>query len=623
MGDMSAWQERGEHLPGTPQSQESSANSAAVQRGSKRQQGPEQALTLAQQVMAGLDTTRLSGTATYPEGAGPGAQDASAAETARAGVYSSRPGAADVAVSSAGPGVADLSDDEDENAAFQSFITGRMAKLQRDPNIARIQRLLASRRRTRSRLTELTLTLDLTLSIIALLLAQQYRDVLSHVVPVYLYVHVFGISDTLLLGGLIIVIWPVVFSLFGLYRPSWIANRFSALRVLGAVLVCSLSASGILYFLYADRTRWFLLSFTALDAVLLTALRLLLRPLASVRALRRRVLIVGTGRLAIDAARAVASRRKQGMELVGTVGPERPPLSEPVEFDEWAAKTYLAWTPPRLGDVHETPQVVRDREVDLILIALTPRERREASWVLSSMASLPVQVYVVPDVTTETAKTAVDVIDGMPIVGLSESAISGWALRIKRLMDLMMCIPALLILWPLMVAIAIAIRLDSPGPALFKQERVGQHNRRFKIYKFRTMYVDAERRARELAVRTEEGLIHKQRGDPRISRVGALLRRTSLDELPQLLNVLKGDMSVVGPRPEMPWIVERYRAWQYRRLLVPQGITGWWQVHGRSERVLHLHTQDDIYYVRNFSLWLDVKILLMTIKAVFTGKGAF
>jgi exopolysaccharide biosynthesis polyprenyl glycosylphosphotransferase len=211
----------------------------------------------------------------------------------------------------------------------------------------------------------------------------------------------------------------------------------------------------------------------------------------------------------------------------------------------------------------------------------------------------------------------------MPVLGLTESGVTGWNLRIKRLIDLVICIPILLLVWPLMVIIAVAVRLDSPGPAIFAGERVGQHNRRFKMYKFRTMVMDADRRAREVAVRTGDGLVHKRPDDPRVTRVGAFLRKTSLDELPQLFNILKGDMSVVGPRPELPWIVERYRAWQYRRLLVPQGLTGWWQVHGRSDRVLHLNTQDDIFYVRNYSIWLDIRILLMTIKVVFTGRGAF
>jgi exopolysaccharide biosynthesis polyprenyl glycosylphosphotransferase len=511
--------------------------------------------------------------------------------------------------------------DEDEEDFH--YITGRMARLTRDPEYRTLQRRLANRRRFRSRLIELTLVLDLSLSVAALALAQRYRQVLTGVVPVTLYAHIWNVQDTVVLGGLMLVIWPTVFSLLGLYDASWMADRFSPLRVLLAVGVSSLATSGVMYFLQADRTRWFLLSFTALDALLLCASRFILRPLTRLRALRRRVLIVGTGRLAIDTARTVVDREGVGLQLVGVAGPDRPPLVEQFEDDEWEQPARPAWTPPRLGEIRDTPQLVAENEIDLILIALTATERREASWVISSTAHLPVQVFVLPDVVAETAKTAASEIDGMPVIGLTESAISGWTLRIKRVMDLAMTVPALILLSPVLAAVAVAIRLDSPGPALFRQERVGQHNRRFTMLKFRTMYVDAEQRAREVAVKTTDGLVHKRRDDPRITRVGRFLRRTSLDELPQLINVARGDMSVVGPRPELPWIVEKYRAWQYRRLQVPQGITGWWQVHGRSDRVLHLHTQDDIYYVRNFSLWLDVKILLLTVKAIVTGRGAF
>ncbi|HEX9412914.1 MAG TPA: sugar transferase [Ktedonobacterales bacterium] len=513
-------------------------------------------------------------------------------------------------------------EDDDDQDGYQ-HITGRMARLTRDPAYLHLQRRLANRRRMRSRLIELTLVLDLSLSVASLLLAQRYRQVLSGIVPVTLYAHIFNVQDTFVLGGLMVVIWPVVFSLFGLYDASWTADRFSPVRVFLAVLVSSLATSGVLYFLQADRTRWFLLAFTVLDALLLAATRLILRPLTSRPGLRRRVLVVGTGRLAIDTARTVVHRERLGLRLVGVVGPERPPLTEPVAEDDWRSPAYQAWTPPRLGGIDDIPHLVAEHEIDLILLALTAAERRDASWIISSMAHLPVQLYVLPDVVTETAKTAIGAIDGMPVIGLTESAISGWTLRIKRVMDLAMTIPALIVLSPVLTAVAVAVRLDSPGPALFKQERVGQHNRRFTIFKFRTMYLDADHRAREVAVRTGDGLVHKRRDDPRITRVGAFLRRTSLDELPQLFNIVRGDMSVVGPRPEMPWIVEKYRAWQYRRLLVPQGLTGWWQVHGRSDRVLHLHTQDDIYYVRNFSLWLDIKILLLTIKSVLTGRGAF
>lgn len=185
----------------------------------------------------------------------------------------------------------------------------------------------------------------------------------------------------------------------------------------------------------------------------------------------------------------------------------------------------------------------------------------------------------------------------------------------KRALDISLALPALLVLAPLMLLIAVIIRLDSPGPALFKQMRVGKGGRLFCMYKFRSMTSDA-------------GVIinglHKKKDDARITRVGRFIRKTSLDELPQLVNVLLGQMSLVGPRPELPEIVlTRYESWQYRRLLVPQGITGWWQVTGRGKKLLWKHTDDDLYYVKRASLLFDVKLLIMTISAVLGRDGAF
>jgi len=166
--------------------------------------------------------------------------------------------------------------------------------------------------------------------------------------------------------------------------------------------------------------------------------------------------------------------------------------------------------------------------------------------------------------------------------------------------------------------------LGSPGPAIIGQERVGENGRLFKMLKFRTMVADADERIEEVLRRDDSGqLIHKAQNDPRVTKVGHVLRRFSLDELPQLLNVLKGDMSLVGPRPEMPWLVDRYESWQRKRFAVPQGITGWWQINGRSDKPMHLNTEDDLYYVYNYSLWFDVLILLRTPAAVLRGKGAF
>jgi exopolysaccharide biosynthesis polyprenyl glycosylphosphotransferase len=517
------------------------------------------------------------------------------------------------------PASAPPDDADEEDMGFST--TTRMARLSRNPEYREVERLLANRRRARSRLSEMMLLVDVVLSVLLIVLIEHFSDSIANIVPQIRYLKT---PDALIFAAIVAVVWPVVFSLLGLYRSSWVNNIFAPLRALISVGLAGLAVSGILYFLVLDRMRIFWLTFVIVDAVLLALARVVLRPLARLGAPRRRILIIGTGRLAIDGARAVSARSAIGLEIIGVVGPRREFHPEPDMPSHWQEALYHRWVSWRLGDLRDAPRVIREKQVDLVLIALSPRERHEASWLISSLANLPVQLYVLPDVVTETAKIAVDEIDGIPVIGLTESAISGWNARVKRLMDLAICIPVLILATPLMLLIALIVRLDSPGPALFRQERIGQHNRRFVMLKFRTMRVDTEQRMKDAAERTAtKDLIHKRRDNPNITRFGAFLRRTSLDELPQLLNILKGDMSVVGPRPELPWIVERYRAWQYRRLLVPQGLTGWWQVNGRSNRVLHLHTQDDIFYVRNYSLWLDIKILLMTIKIVLTGRGAF
>lgn len=523
------------------------------------------------------------------------------------------------AAQTTGPSLSADMDDGDEES--QLSITARMARLSRNPEYLQVERLLANRRRARARLSELMLLVDVILSLLLILVIDRFNIPISQLVPQIRYLKT---TDAFIFAGIVVLVWPIVFSLLGLYRSSWVNNIFASMRAFLAVGVAGLAVSGVLYFLVLDRMRVFWLTFVVFDALLLAFARLILRPLARLGAPRRRILIIGTGRLAIDAARAVSARSAIGLEIVGVIGPQREFHPEPDMPGHWQEALYRRWVSWRLGDLRDAPRVIREKRVDLVLIALSPRERYEASWLISSLANLPVQLYVLPDVATETAKTVIDEIDGIPVIGLTESAISGWNARLKRLMDLVICIPLLLVATPFMLLIGLLVRLDSPGPAIFRQERIGQHNRRFIMLKFRTMQVNTEKRMKDMAEHTAmKDLAHKRPDNPSITRVGAFLRRTSLDELPQLLNILKGDMSVVGPRPELPWIVERYRAWQYRRLLVPQGLTGWWQVNGRSNRILHLHTQDDIFYVRNYSLWLDIKILLMTVKIVFTGRGAF
>ena len=195
---------------------------------------------------------------------------------------------------------------------------------------------------------------------------------------------------------------------------------------------------------------------------------------------------------------------------------------------------------------------------------------------------------------------------------------------LKRLLDIALATVGLIASLPLWLGIAAAIVLDSRGPAIFVQERVGLNGRRFRFYKFRSMYADAEQRLGEVLVHNEiDGPVFKMRNDPRVSRVGAFLRRTSLDELPQLINVLKGDMSLVGPRPPLPGEVEQYRPADIVRLSVKPGLTCLWQIRGRSQVGFERWMEYDREYVSNVSLWLDVQILLRTVWVVLSCRGAY
>lgn len=187
---------------------------------------------------------------------------------------------------------------------------------------------------------------------------------------------------------------------------------------------------------------------------------------------------------------------------------------------------------------------------------------------------------------------------------------------LKRALDLTVAVIGLTLCAPLFLLIILLIRLDSEGPAFFRQRRVGYLGRPFFMVKFRTMVAGS--------IVQLDGETHKPRRDPRITRIGRFLRTTSLDELPQLINVLRGEMSLVGPRPELVEIVRaNYMPWQYQRFLVPQGITGWWQVTGRGNKLCHQHTDDDLYYITHASFAFDLKILLMTVRAVLVREGAF
>jgi exopolysaccharide biosynthesis polyprenyl glycosylphosphotransferase len=223
-------------------------------------------------------------------------------------------------------------------------------------------------------------------------------------------------------------------------------------------------------------------------------------------------------------------------------------------------------------------------------------------------------------------RASVEELDGIPRIEVREPAIDGLDRLIKRLFDLVVSTSLLIVLSPIMVLIALLIKLDSPGTVFFRQRRVGEGGRLFWMVKFRSMFECADQEETRMLHNASGGQLSfaKTPYDPRVTRLGHFLRRTSLDELPQLFSVVKGDMSLVGPRPELPQLVEQYEPWQYQRFAVPQGMTGWWQVNGRMERGdPRQRVEDDLFYIRNYSLWLDMRILFKTILAVIYGEGAY
>jgi len=281
---------------------------------------------------------------------------------------------------------------------------------------------------------------------------------------------------------------------------------------------------------------------------------------------------------------------------------------------------------PVLGSLEEAQLMVERHGIHEVIVTLPLHAHKRLGRLASVLNEMPVNVRVVPDFfPLAYLRTAVGMLGDMPLITLKEPAITGVALVAKRTMDLVLAALALLLIWPFLLLIALWIKLDSDGPALFKQERVGLDGQRFWIYKFRTMTVGAEQDMTAIMETTEDGksVMHKDRSDPRITRAGRHLRRWSLDELPQLLNVIKGEMSLVGPRPEVPFMVAEYDSGQRKRLSVLPGITGWWQVTERADQPLALAAEADLYYVNNYSLLLDLQIMLRTLGAVCKGKGAY
>lgn len=348
--------------------------------------------------------------------------------------------------------------------------------------------------------------------------------------------------------------------------------------------------------------------------LLLTGRTLARRGLVAARRRGRslhRVIVVGDRPAVAGLAAELRRERAAGFEVVGACLPT--PGERMRDSDEL----------PVLGTLEDVPAVVRALGADTVAVAsAVPSEIvRRLAWGLEGSG---VDLVVAPSVIDVAGpRVSVRPVAGLPLLHVDEPEFTGGKRVAKTVLDRVLAAVALVCLAPVLIPVAIAIRVTSPGPALFRQTRIGRDGREFRVVKFRTMFLDAEQRLDGLRAANEtDGLLFKIAADPRITRVGAFLRRTSIDELPQLLNVLLGDMSLVGPRP-LPVKDSDFTGDVRRRLLVRPGITGLWQVNGRSQLSWEDSVRLDLYYVENWSIALDLSILGRTAGAVLRGTGAY
>ncbi len=360
-----------------------------------------------------------------------------------------------------------------------------------------------------------------------------------------------------------------------------------------------------------EYSRIVLLVWLFLNVILLglsrSAIRLLLRTLRQKGWNQRHALIVGAGKLGQNIADTILKNPWTGIQIAGFLDNRR----ERVGRSMRGAQV--------IGRPEDLVRIVSTGDIDQVYFALPLDEIARIEPLIKSLSQECVDVKLVPDFFgLVTLRASASEFDGLPVITLQESPYYGWQRFLKRSVDVSLSIPILVALAPLLALIALAVRFTSHGPVLYRQERVGIDGRVFQIYKFRTMRVDAEE---------ETGATFALRDDPRATAVGRVLRRTSLDELPQFLNVLKGEMSIVGPRPERPVFIQDLKNSLPRYMLrhhVKAGITGWAQVNGwRGDTSHKKRLQYDLYYVENWSLAFDFRIMLLTFLRGFIHKNAF
>lgn len=455
---------------------------------------------------------------------------------------------------------------------------------------------------------------DILATVLAFFVAYALRGVF----PEEGYARLFPLSMYLNLLWIILPVWSLIFYLVGSYNywrgEKWLKENW---KIFKAIFLSSLVLGFFVFaFKYQFVSRIFISFFVVSDFILIIIFRYLIRQIiifwGEKREDNRNIIILGLNEHALELAKSIERNRHLGFRFLGFLSLTK--NDHPSNY-----KGY-----PILGAAQDLPDLMDQRVIDEVIFAVSQEELIKLSDLLLLCEERGITARLVLNLFPHTiSKTHLEEMDGFSLLTFSTTPQNELIFLICRIFDIIGSLFLIGLLAPIFLLITLAIRLDSPGPILYRQTRCGLNGRRFTLYKFRSMVQDAEERKRDLInFNLMRGPVFKMKNDPRITRVGRILRRLSLDELPQLFNVLKGDMSFVGPRPPLPEEVKQYEGWQRRRLSMKPGITGLWQVSGRNEIDFQDWIKLDLEYIDNWSLWLDFKIILKTIPAVLSGKGA-
>jgi exopolysaccharide biosynthesis polyprenyl glycosylphosphotransferase len=455
-------------------------------------------------------------------------------------------------------------------------------------------------------------TFDLAMLTIALPTAYHLRDALLGN-PRNL--QIYRVESFWPLLAVTLLLWLItswMFRVYDVYRTRPIVTELSRLARAMALVALAIAAGG--YFSkHHEVSRLFVGLYFVVAFALLVSNRIALRKIARAARRRgynlRRFAVVGTGALAEEVVESMAAHPEWGYQFSGFILEQGAPLPQ---------------RRPVLGKLESISELLENNVLDEVVFAVSRDHLEEIQGAVRLCEEQGIEVKICLNLFNVTiGKMAMAEVSGLPALSLSSTPRDELALVAKRVFDVVVSAVMLLLVAPLFAVVAVAIKLDSRGPVFFRQRRVGLHGREFVFYKFRSMVEDAESLLESLRERNEvTGPVFKMKKDPRVTAVGRFIRRTSIDELPQFWNVLKGEMSVVGPRPPTPNEVRKYKPWQRRRLSVKPGITCTWQVSGRSNIDFDRWMELDLAYIDQWSLWGDVQICLKTIPAVLGSRGA-